>query len=73
MSFSPFGHGHGDLVFVDGSHIKGLLMNFLHVLWPELLKRDGFIIGEGSGIIILEGRRILKVAVRTGRNGLERS
>jgi DNA topoisomerase-2 len=28
----------------DGSHIKGLLINFLHVLWPELLNRNpGFL------------------------------
>lgn len=24
----------------DGSHIKGLLINFIHHNWPELLKRD---------------------------------
>ena len=23
---------------VDGSHIKGLLMNFIHVLWSKLLR-----------------------------------
>ena len=28
---------------VDGSHIKGLLINFIHYFWPELLKIDGFI------------------------------
>jgi len=28
---------------VDGSHIKGLLMNFIHHFWPSLLKHDGFI------------------------------
>lgn len=27
----------------DGSHIKGLLLNFLHFYWPSLLKIDGFI------------------------------
>jgi DNA topoisomerase-2 len=27
----------------DGSHIKGLLMNFFHFFWPSLLKIDGFI------------------------------
>ncbi|KYQ93901.1 DNA topoisomerase II [Tieghemostelium lacteum] len=24
----------------DGSHIKGLIINFLHYFWPELLKKD---------------------------------
>eukprot|EP00514_Thraustochytrium_sp_LLF1b_P010190 CAMPEP_0184540880 /NCGR_PEP_ID=MMETSP0199_2-20130426/1002_1 /TAXON_ID=1112570 /ORGANISM="Thraustochytrium sp., Strain LLF1b" /LENGTH=1568 /DNA_ID=CAMNT_0026934549 /DNA_START=176 /DNA_END=4882 /DNA_ORIENTATION=+ len=27
----------------DGSHIKGLLMNFIHHFWPALLKIDGFL------------------------------
>ncbi len=27
----------------DGSHIKGLLMNFFHFFWPSLLKINGFI------------------------------
>lgn len=28
---------------VDGSHIKGLFINFIHVLWPSLLKVPGFL------------------------------
>jgi DNA topoisomerase II len=28
---------------VDGSHIKGLLINMFHNFWPSLLKYDGFI------------------------------
>lgn len=28
---------------VDGSHIKGLLFNLFHELWPSLFKTDGFI------------------------------
>jgi DNA topoisomerase-2 len=28
---------------VDGYHIKGLLMNFIHYFWPSLLKMEGFI------------------------------
>lgn len=28
---------------VDGSHIKGLLFNLFHALWPSLLKQPGFI------------------------------
>jgi DNA topoisomerase-2 len=27
----------------DGSHIKGLLINFFHHFWPSLLKIDGFL------------------------------
>jgi DNA topoisomerase-2 len=27
----------------DGSHIKGLLMNFIHSIYPSLIKRDNFI------------------------------
>ena len=28
---------------VDGSHIKGLLVNFIHFFWPSLVKLDNFI------------------------------
>lgn len=28
---------------LDGSHIKGLLINFIHFFWPGLLKRTGFL------------------------------
>jgi DNA topoisomerase II len=28
---------------VDGSHIKGLIMNFIHFFWPSLAKIEGFI------------------------------
>jgi len=27
----------------DGSHIKGLVINYLHVFWPELLQHAGFL------------------------------
>lgn len=27
----------------DGSHIKGLLINFIHFMWPELLRQPGFL------------------------------
>ena len=27
----------------DGSHIKGLIINFLHCYWPNLLKNGGFL------------------------------
>lgn len=28
---------------VDGFHIKGLIMNFIHFFWPSLVKYEGFI------------------------------
>jgi DNA topoisomerase II len=39
---SQLRYGAGIIIFtdqdVDGSHIKGLLLNFLHCFWPSLLK-----------------------------------
>ena len=26
----------------DGSHIKGLLINFIHHFWPSLMRNNGF-------------------------------
>ena len=28
---------------VDGSHIKGLIINFIHTFWPSLIKINGFV------------------------------
>lgn len=36
---------------VDGSHIKGLVINMFHSMWPELLKRDGFITTMNTPIV----------------------
>lgn len=36
---------------VDGSHIKGLLINFFHFLWPSLVKRKGFITSLATPIV----------------------
>jgi DNA topoisomerase-2 len=36
---------------VDGSHIKGLLINFFHYFWPELLKIEGFIQSIATPIV----------------------
>ena len=36
---------------VDGSHIKGLIINMLQCYWPELLKIDGFIQTMSTPII----------------------
>jgi DNA topoisomerase-2 len=36
---------------VDGSHIKGLLFNLFHQLWPSLLRVDGFLTSMLTPII----------------------
>jgi DNA topoisomerase II len=36
---------------VDGSHIKGLLINFFHFLWPSLVQRKGFITSLATPIV----------------------
>ena len=36
---------------VDGSHIKGLIINFIHFKWPALIKRDGFITSFSTPIV----------------------
>jgi DNA topoisomerase II len=44
---------------VDGSHIKGLLMNFIHVLWPELLKQEGFVTSLATPIVkLFKGKEV---------------
>lgn len=36
---------------VDGSHIKGLLINMLHYLWPSLLVRPNFVASLATPIV----------------------
>ena len=36
---------------LDGSHIKGLIMNFVHFFWPSLMKIDGFIQSMATPIL----------------------
>jgi len=36
---------------VDGSHIKGLFMNFVHCTWPSLLQRQNFITSLSTPIV----------------------
>lgn len=36
---------------VDGSHIKGLVMNFIHYFWPSLMQIDGFIQSMATPIV----------------------
>jgi DNA topoisomerase-2 len=35
----------------DGSHIKGLLINFIHHYWPNLLRHPGFLVEFVTPII----------------------
>lgn len=48
----------------DGSHIKGLIINFLHYYWPELLALPGFLIEFVTPII---------KATKGGANGGEKT
>ena len=44
----------------DGSHIKGLLMNFIHCMWPALLKRNNFITSLSTPIVkAMKGKDII--------------
>ena len=46
---------------VDGSHIKGLIINMFHTMWPELLKREGFITTMNTPIVkATKGKEIIK-------------
>ncbi|MES1914893.1 MAG: hypothetical protein MHM6MM_006919, partial [Cercozoa sp. M6MM] len=40
----------------DGSHIKGLLINFIHHFWPKLLQRRGFLTEFVTPIVIARRR-----------------
>jgi DNA topoisomerase-2 len=45
---------------VDGSHIKGLLFNVFHTMWPSLLKMNGFLKSMLTPIIkVTRGRETL--------------
>lgn len=44
---------------VDGSHIKGLVINFFHSLWPILLKLNTFIISLATPIVkVSKGKKV---------------
>ena len=51
----------------DGSHIKGLIMNFLHSFFPTLLKLPGFLLEFITPIVKVWGQR----GRRAGREGYE--
>lgn len=38
---------------LDGSHIKGLIFNFIHYFWPELLKMNGFFQTLATPIVVV--------------------
>jgi DNA topoisomerase-2 len=41
---------------VDGSHIKGLLINVFSALWPSLFSIDGFLSTMSTPIVKVKGR-----------------
>lgn len=44
---------------VDGSHIKGLVMNLFHTLWPECLELENFIISLATPIVkVFKGKKV---------------
>ena len=45
---------------VDGSHIKGLIINFIHYFWPSLTKLDEFITCLATPVLkIKKGKQVL--------------
>lgn len=44
----------------DGSHIKGLIMNFIHHFWPSLLKINGFLKQFITPIVKVSKKSIMK-------------
>jgi DNA topoisomerase-2 len=46
---------------VDGSHIKGLLMNLIHYLWPNLIKKKDFITSFATPIVKAFKGKVIKI------------
>jgi DNA topoisomerase-2 len=45
----------------DGSHIKGLLINFVHKFWPSLMEVDGFLVEFVTPIIkVFRGKQTVR-------------
>ena len=45
----------------DGSHIKGLLINFIHKFWPSLMKLEGFLVEFVTPIIkVFRGKEVVR-------------
>ena len=54
----------GILIFTDadndGSHIKGLIINFIHSFWPSLIKLEGFISSIVTPIVkVSKGKTVI--------------
>jgi DNA topoisomerase-2 len=51
---------------LDGSHIKGLIMNFIHTFWPSLAKINGFIQSIATPIVkVFKKNDTKRVALHT--------
>ena len=53
----------------DGSHIKGLIMNFFHHFYPSLLQVPGFMLEFITPIVKARGRREMRKGVWEGWSG----
>jgi DNA topoisomerase-2 len=54
---------------VDGSHIKGLLINLFSIFWPELLEIPGFIISLATPILkVKKGKEVANFYTMTEFN-----
>ena len=52
---------------VDGSHIKGLFMNFIHSYWPTLSEMPGFIVSLATPIVKAKKGKIIKTFYSTSK------
>ena len=50
---------------VDGSHIKGLFINFINVYWPSLMEIPGFIVSLATPIVKAKKNKVVKVFYTT--------
>lgn len=61
--FNTLRYGHVLLLTdqdVDGSHIKGLVINMFHTLWPSLVKREKFIQSLNTPIVkAFKGKEVI--------------
>lgn len=56
----------------DGSHIKGLIMNFLHTFYPTLLKMPGFLLEFITPIVKVGTLCQIDSVWRRGREAVHR-
>ena len=50
---------------VDGYHIKGLLINFLHYFWPSLVKLNLFVYSLATPIVKASKNKDIKIFYNT--------